>query len=76
MGRAGFALDQVERVQMARAHVDQTARILVAGDDFMQLLGAYPAYRVAITERCQVVLFVLERGELRRGIGQLTEAPA
>ncbi|MNC41962.1 hypothetical protein D3C75_907560 [compost metagenome] len=76
VGGAGFALDQVKRVQVARAHVHQAAGILVAGDDFMQLVGTDQAGFRAITECGQVVLFVLECGELRWGVGQFAEAPA
>jgi hypothetical protein len=76
MGGTGFALDQVERVQVARAHVDQAAGVLVAGDDFVQLPGADQAGFMAVAQGGQVVLFVLEGRELRRGVGQFAEAPA
>ncbi|MNP37644.1 hypothetical protein D3C76_1311030 [compost metagenome] len=63
-------------MQVARAHVDQAASVLVAGDDLVQLPGADQACFMAIAQGGQVVLFLLEGRELRRGVGQFAEAPA
>lgn len=71
----GLALHQVERVQVARAHVDQTAGVLVAGDNLVQLPGTDQACCMAITQRSEVVLFILESSELGRCIGQFAETP-
>ncbi|MNE06804.1 hypothetical protein D3C80_994040 [compost metagenome] len=76
MRGTGFALDQIQWVQVARAHVYQAAGVLVAGDDFVQLPRAYQTGFRAIAKRCQVILLVLESGELLGCVGQFAETPA
>ncbi|MNP36833.1 hypothetical protein D3C76_1302500 [compost metagenome] len=62
-------------MQVARAHVHQAASVLVAGDDFMQLVGADQAGFRAIAQCGQVILFILEGSELGRCVGQFAKAP-
>ena len=63
-------------MQVTRAHVHQAAGVLVAGDHLADSLGADQAGFVAVAQRGQIVLLVLEGGELRGGVGQFAEAPA
>ena len=73
---ARFTLDQIERVQMARTHVDQPACVLLAGDHFTDVCRINQARGMAVTELGQLRLLVLERGKLGGRVGQLAEAPA
>jgi hypothetical protein len=70
-----FALHQVQRVQMAGAHVDQTTGIPSALTTCWICSGPTSGFHGGSRVR-QADLFVLERRELRRGVGQFAEAPA
>ncbi len=62
-----FALHQIQRVQMAGAHVDQTTGVAVGVDHLLaNLLGADQLGLMAVAEFVEADLFVLERRELRR----------
>ncbi|MCY1425434.1 hypothetical protein D9M71_412220 [compost metagenome] len=73
---ARLAQHQVERVQVARATVDQAAGINRGGDHFAHLLRADQLGFMAVVQGCQAVLLGAESGELGRGIGQFAETPA
>lgn len=62
---------------MTGPHVDQTTRVDVGVDHLLtDQLRADQTGLVLITEFVEADLFVLERCELRRSVGQLAEAPA
>ncbi|MNF75249.1 hypothetical protein D3C84_573080 [compost metagenome] len=72
-----LAQGQIQRVQVPRAHVDQTARVHAGVHNVLtDLPGGNQSGLMAVTRLDQFRLFGLHRGELCRRIGQFAEAPA
>ncbi|MNL06158.1 hypothetical protein D3C87_1267880 [compost metagenome] len=77
LGNLRFAKDQVQRMQMPRAHVHQAAGVHTGVHYlFTDLLRRDQSGFKGITGLDQFHLLGLERFELGRGIGQFAEAPA
>ncbi len=72
----GFAEHQVERVQVAGAHVDQTTGIGAGCHHLAHVPWLDNPRLMAVAQFRQVFLLGTERCELRWGIGQFAEAPA
>ena len=75
MGGSGFAERQVERVQVARAHVDHGTVIVVGADHFVDALLRHNAQFVTIAEAFQLCLVGGEVVHMRRFVGQVAVAP-
>ncbi|MNP56975.1 hypothetical protein D3C76_1517510 [compost metagenome] len=75
--KPGFAEDQVQRVQMARTHVDKPAGIHVRVDHLPgNLPGLDQSGFVGVAGLVELGVFGLEPGKLRRGVGQFAKTPA
>lgn len=63
-------------MQVARAHVHQAPGIHLRTDHLRHILRRYQSGFRHITQGGQAILLTLERGKLRRRIGQFTKTPA
>ncbi|MNF68960.1 hypothetical protein D3C84_508310 [compost metagenome] len=76
LGHPRFAQHQIERVQVTRTHVHQAPRVNSRVHHLAYVLGADQAGFMGVALGIEGLLLLRECGELRRGIGQLAEAPA
>ena len=71
----GFAEGQVERVQVAGAHVDHAAAVAAGADHFMHAVRLHQAQFMLIAQALQFGHVFLETGKVRRLVGQVAVAP-
>ncbi len=76
LGSGGFAEDQVERVQVARAHVHQAADVAIGADHAAHLRGRHQAHLVAIAEGLEFLHVLAEAPVVAGLVRQVAVAPA
>ena len=71
----GFAQRQIQRVQMAGTHVDQTTDVAFGADHGVHFMGLQQSGFVSITEAAQFFGIICKAFEVRRLVGEVAIAP-